>query len=79
MLINNVQTMFRLNVTSDWTLINPQSNTLQSSAVGMGAVESTFFCQTAPAIKDFRDQDLAPLLVFLQYLTQLEVSPMLLN
>uniref|UniRef100_A0A1B6DB00 Peptidase M16C associated domain-containing protein n=1 Tax=Clastoptera arizonana TaxID=38151 RepID=A0A1B6DB00_9HEMI len=62
----------KLNVTSDWTLLNSESNTLHSCVVGMGAVESTFFCQTTPAIKDFLDPDLAPLLVFLQYLTQLE-------
>lgn len=45
-----------------------------SCVAGVGAVKSAFYCQTVPAVKDFMDKDLAPLLVFLQYLTQLEVS-----
>lgn len=40
--------------------------------VGMGSVESAFLYQSSKAITDFNDEDLAPLLLFLQYLTQLE-------
>lgn len=40
--------------------------------VGLGSVESAFLYQSSNAIKDFNDADLAPLLLFLQYLTQLE-------
>lgn len=51
-----------------------QENYDLSCVVGVGAVKSAFYCQTVPAVRDFMDKDLAPLLVFLQYLTQLEVS-----
>uniref|UniRef100_A0A182Q9C8 Peptidase M16C associated domain-containing protein n=1 Tax=Anopheles farauti TaxID=69004 RepID=A0A182Q9C8_9DIPT len=40
--------------------------------VGMGSVESAFLFRTCQAISDFNDPDLVPLLLFLQYLTQLE-------
>ena len=40
---------------------------------GMGSVESGYFHQTAPALSDFLDKDLAPLMVAISYLTQLEV------
>lgn len=46
----------------------------ESAVTGVGAVESTYLCQTTPCIKDFNDPDLAVLLVFFQYLTQLEVG-----
>lgn len=63
----------KLHVTSDWELLSdPAEPLLKGCVVGVGAVESTFFCQTTTAIKEFLDPDLAPLLVFLQYLTQLE-------
>lgn len=40
--------------------------------VGLGSVESAFLFRTCQAITDFNDPDLVPLLLFLQYLTQLE-------
>lgn len=42
------------------------------SIVGMGCVESAFLYQAAPAINSFMDPDLPVLLLFLQYLCQLE-------
>lgn len=42
------------------------------SIVGMGCVESAFLYQAAPAISNFMDPDLPVLLLFLQYLCQLE-------
>ncbi|KAI5704049.1 hypothetical protein M8J75_001491 [Diaphorina citri] len=65
-------TLNSLHVTEDWQLLEPGENQGRHVVVGMGAVESFFMCQAAPAIRDFQDEDLAPLLVFLQYLTQLE-------
>ncbi|XP_046677319.1 uncharacterized protein C05D11.1-like [Homalodisca vitripennis] len=63
----------QLRVTNDWQLLLDHSaSKVCNCVVGMGAVESTYFCQTTPTIRDFLDPDLAPLLVFLQYLTQLE-------
>ncbi len=42
--------------------------------VGVGSVESSFMIRNVPAIKDPMDEDLAPLKLFYQYLTQLEVD-----
>lgn len=44
-----------------------------ASIAGVGSVESNFMQQTVDSIKSFTDPDLAPLLVLMQYLTQLEV------
>jgi hypothetical protein len=66
---------FRLHVTDDWTLILPPSEDLiRSCVVGLGCIESSFLCQTTPCITDFSDEHLAPVLVFIQYLTQPEVG-----
>merc|ERR1719334_426741 len=40
--------------------------------LGLGSCESAFLSRSAPAITDFRSPDLAPLLLALQYMTQLE-------
>jgi len=39
----------------------------------MGAIESSYFIQVTDCINDFNHPDMAALLVFLQYFTQLEV------
>jgi hypothetical protein len=66
---------FRLHVTDDWTLIlPPNKNSNRSCVVGLGCIESSFLCQTTPCVRDFNDENLAPVLLFLQYLTQLEVG-----
>ncbi|KXJ72958.1 hypothetical protein RP20_CCG016849 [Aedes albopictus] len=61
-------------VVPDWKLMNMDGNLEDSTGVvvGMGSVESAFLYQSSKAITDFNDEDLAPLLLFLQYLTQLE-------
>ncbi|KAK3910629.1 hypothetical protein KUF71_020443 [Frankliniella fusca] len=61
----------KLNVTPDWKLVSPNSPN-PSCAVGMGCIESAFLIQSSPCIKSPLDEDLAPLLVYLQYLSQLE-------
>ncbi|MCP6508605.1 hypothetical protein NL478_27965, partial [Klebsiella pneumoniae] len=45
---------------------------LRACAVGMGAIESSYFTQVTDCINDFDHPDMAALLVFLQYFTQLE-------
>ncbi|PNF33802.1 Uncharacterized protein C05D11.1 [Cryptotermes secundus] len=60
----------KLHVTDDWTLILAPNNS--SCVVGLGCIESSFLCQTTPCVRDFSDENLAPVLVFLQYLTQPE-------
>ncbi|KAI5736858.1 hypothetical protein M8J76_007821 [Diaphorina citri] len=55
-------TLNSLHVTEDWQLLEPGENQGRHVVVGMGAVESFFMCQAAPAIRDFQDEDLAPLL-----------------
>ncbi|XP_039278670.1 uncharacterized protein C05D11.1 [Nilaparvata lugens] len=65
----------KLKVIAEWQMMQPQSQKEtedESCVVGVGAVKSGFYCHTVPAITDFEDPELAPLLVFLQYLTQLE-------
>ncbi|XP_046735682.1 uncharacterized protein C05D11.1-like [Diprion similis] len=63
----------KLRVTQDWALMIPPADEPANSCVtGLGCIESAFFCQCSPCIKDFLSPDLVPLLVFLQYLTQLE-------
>ncbi|XP_046995924.1 uncharacterized protein C05D11.1-like isoform X1 [Schistocerca americana] len=63
----------QLAVTPDWSLLVPPSECIgKGCVVGLGCVESCFLCQTTTSIKTFDDPDLAPLLLFLQYLTQLE-------
>lgn len=44
----------------------------QGTVVGLGCIESAFLYHSCPCIKSFSDPDLAPILLFLQYLTQLE-------
>ncbi|KAF6215152.1 hypothetical protein GE061_009903 [Apolygus lucorum] len=61
----------KLKVTPDWKLLQEKMGD-ESAVTGAGAVESTYLCQTTPSIQDFNDPDLATLLVFFQYLTQLE-------
>ena len=40
--------------------------------VGVGAVESNFLMQATPSVSSFDHEDIPAILVFVQYLTQLE-------
>lgn len=65
----------KLTVVPDWSLMDCESSLADGTVgtvVGLGCVEGAFLIQAAPAIKDFMDPDLPALLLFLQYLTQLE-------
>lgn len=42
------------------------------TVVGLGCIESAFLYHAAPCIDNFSDPDLPALMLFLQYLTQLE-------
>ncbi|XP_055630740.1 uncharacterized protein C05D11.1-like [Toxorhynchites rutilus septentrionalis] len=63
-----------LTVIPDGKLMQPDGvlSAVSGVVVGLGSVESAFLYQSSKAISDFNDEDLAPLLLFLQYLTQLE-------
>uniref|UniRef100_A0AAG5D1U2 Peptidase M16C associated domain-containing protein n=1 Tax=Anopheles atroparvus TaxID=41427 RepID=A0AAG5D1U2_ANOAO len=59
----------------DWKHMMSEEDTLKPLAgvvVGLGSVESAFLFRTCRSIIDFNDPDYVPLLLFLQYLTQLE-------
>jgi len=44
----------------------------QKVIVGVGSVESSYLIQCVPGISDHQDIDVPAVLVFIQYLTQLE-------
>lgn len=52
----------------DWE----SSSESQGSVVGIGCCESAFLFQSTPSIRSFSDPDLPALMLFMQYLTQLE-------
>ncbi|KAF4518639.1 hypothetical protein B566_EDAN005966 [Ephemera danica] len=60
-----------LKVTPDWSLLQSDSGD-RACVLGLGCVESAFLRHCCPGLQGFMHDDLAPLLVFLQYLTQLE-------
>lgn len=49
-----------------------RSSDPQGTVVGLGCIESAFLYHAAPSISSFSDPDLPALMLFLQYLTQLE-------
>lgn len=64
-----------LPVTFDNQLLNKDGNLekeFTGTIVGIGCVESGFLFSTSPGITDFMDGDLAAILLYLQYLSQLE-------
>ncbi|XP_050076146.1 uncharacterized protein C05D11.1-like [Anopheles maculipalpis] len=59
----------------DWEHMEKSNEALKPYTgviVGLGSVESAFLFRTCQGITDFNDPDLVPLLLFLQYMTQLE-------
>lgn len=72
---NNSLKTERLDIVADHCLLKPniyQDTTMQGTVVGLGCIESAFLYHAAPSIKDFKDTDLPALMLFMQYLTQLE-------
>ncbi|XP_014253359.1 uncharacterized protein C05D11.1-like [Cimex lectularius] len=59
-----------MNSTPEWKII--KENLKESCVTGIGSVESSFLCMASPCITDYNHPDLAPLLVFLQYVSQFE-------
>ncbi|XP_043476736.1 uncharacterized protein C05D11.1-like [Leptopilina heterotoma] len=63
----------KLKIHADHEFINPLGNiALNGCVTGLGCIESAFMVQCTPSIKDFMHPDKAALMVYLQYLTQLE-------
>lgn len=70
-----VKTVDKLPVTFDSQLINFEGNLekeFSGTIVGIGCVESGFLFSTSKGISDFMDADLSAVLLYLQYLSQLE-------
>ncbi|GAB0090020.1 Peptidase_M16 domain-containing protein [Sergentomyia squamirostris] len=71
----DVLNLRQLTLITDWCLMDTETKLADGTVgtvVGLGCVEGAFLIQAAPAIRDFMDPDLPALLLFLQYLTQLE-------
>lgn len=65
---------FRFETIFDYEYLIPNDEiAIRACAVGMGAIESSYFTQVTDCINDFNHPDMAALLVFVQYFTQLEV------
>ncbi|XP_076165963.1 uncharacterized protein C05D11.1 isoform X2 [Ptiloglossa arizonensis] len=63
----------KLEVIRDSAFINlPAEIPIQGFVTGLGCIESSYLSQNCRCINDYQNPDLAPLLVCLQYLTQLE-------
>ncbi|XP_063704870.1 uncharacterized protein C05D11.1-like [Culicoides brevitarsis] len=65
----------KMHVVPDWNLINYAGNLEKSYSgcvLGMGCVESAFLYSAVASLTDFMSDDLPALMLFLQYLTQLE-------
>ncbi|XP_034934378.1 uncharacterized protein C05D11.1-like [Chelonus insularis] len=63
----------KLNVTPDWKLIKAINEIpIEGCVLSLGSAESSFLSHVGPCLSDFESSDLAPLLVCLQYLTQVE-------
>ncbi|XP_050485533.1 uncharacterized protein C05D11.1-like [Bombus huntii] len=63
----------KLEAIPDSTFINsPDEIPLKGCVTGLGSIESSYLCQSCSCINDYHSPDLAPLLVCIQYLTQLE-------
>lgn len=52
--------------------MSPLTNIRNGTVVGLGCIDSAFLYHAAPSLKSFSDPALPDLLLFLQYLTQLE-------
>lgn len=65
---------YRLNVTSDWQLMNlSKDDSFKGCVTGLGCIDSSYLVQSCQSINDFQHEDLAALFVCLQYLNQTEV------
>lgn len=63
----------KLEAIPDSALINsPDEIPFKGCVTGLGSIESSYLCQSCSCINDYHSPDLAPLLVCIQYLTQLE-------
>lgn len=63
-----------MNVTQDSKLITlDDDSTISSCVVGMGCLESSFLYHVTPSISTYDDPDVPALLIYIQYITQLEV------
>jgi len=76
--MNIIQLYFRFEIIFDYEYLLPNDQCdIRACAVGMGAIESSYFIQVTDCINDFNHPDMAALLVFVQYFTQLEVCNIL--
>ncbi|XP_017886890.1 uncharacterized protein C05D11.1-like [Ceratina calcarata] len=63
----------KLEAIPDAALLNAMDEIPSKGCVtGLGSIESSYLRQTCPCVNDYQSPDLAPLLVCLKYLTQLE-------
>lgn len=73
--LNQLKTIDHLPITFDSALLNLEGNLAKEftgTVVGIGCVESGFLFSSSPGITNFMDPDLSAILLYLQYLSQLE-------
>ncbi|XP_064646790.1 uncharacterized protein C05D11.1-like [Lineus longissimus] len=60
-----------ISIVPSYELYNEMSN-LHGLICGVGSVESSYLTQSVPCVQSFEDPDLPAIMVYIQYLTQLE-------
>ncbi len=74
-LVSDDLNLYRVQIPPDHFYCSPQiGKKVKSCIVGMSSADTSFLHHCTASIKDFHHPDLPALLVFIEYITQLEVG-----